>query len=127
MLVTTATVGVYARKARSLSSASTTNSVPPPSWALLPVDARSAPTAYDGSAPTAVNATASIDEVVLLPCVPVTASTIRPIMTDTTAADRGHNRSPCSRAATTSGLDSSIAVDTTTVSAPLTWSARWPT
>jgi hypothetical protein len=71
-LVTTATSGVYSSNEPSLSSASATNDVPLPWWALVPASPRSPPTANDGSNPQCCNATMSIDVVVVLPAVPVT-------------------------------------------------------
>ena len=85
------------------------------------------PIAYDGSASQASSAVASIDVVVVLPCVPVTTTAVRSSITDCTAAERGHSRSPRSLARTTSGLSSWTAVDTTTVSAPSTCAASCPT
>ena len=70
---TIATSGAYLWKLRSLSSASATKISPLPWWALEPGASRSPPMAYDGSRPSAHSATASIEVVVVLPCVPATA------------------------------------------------------
>ena len=94
-----------------------------PSWAFEPDSFRLPPIAYDGSAAQCCSATVSIEVVVVLPCVPATASVRRPTITEASAAARGRIGIPAARAATTSGLVSRIAVDTTTVSASATCSA----
>ncbi len=73
--------------------------------------------ANEGSAPQCCSATVSSDVVVVLPWVPATATTRRPCITDSRAAERGSRRSPRRSASTTSGLESRTAVETTTVSA----------
>ncbi len=125
-LVTTASSGRYARNERSLSSASATKMSPVPSCAFAPDSFRLPPMANDGSAPQCCSATVSIEVVVVLPWVPETATARRPAITDASAAARGRMRSPNRRASVISGLSSRIAVDTTTVSAHLTWGASWP-
>ncbi len=61
--------------------------------------------------------------VVVLPCVPATASTRDPAMTEASPAERGSNRRSRRRASATSGLSSRAAVVTTTVSASPRWAA----
>ena len=82
-----------------------------------PVSLSSPPIAKDGSAPQCCSATVSSEVVVVLPWVPATATTRRPCITDSSAAERGSSRSPRRRASTTSGLSSRTAVETTSVSA----------
>jgi hypothetical protein len=94
---------------------------------LEPDSLSSPPIAKDGSAAQCWSATVSSEVVVVLPCVPATATTRRPCMTDSSAADRGSSRSPRAVASTTSGLSSRTAVETTTVSASATWEAACPT
>src|SRR5690242_21510787 len=122
-----APAGVYARIAPSLSSPSAMKRSPSPADALRPEALRVDPMAYDGSASHPISAVASIEVVVVLPCVPVTTTAVRPSITDCTAADLGHKRRPRSIALTTSGLSSFTAVDTTTVSTPSTCDGSWPT
>ena len=83
--------------------------------------------ANDGSAAQCCSATVSSEVVVVLPCVPATATTWRPRITASSAADRGSSRSPSRSASTTSGLSARTAVETTRVSTSRTWSAAWPT
>ena len=73
-LVTMPAKAGSARNAPSLSSASATKSLPVPRWALLPLSLSSLPIANDGSAPQCCSATVSIEVVVVLPCVPATAT-----------------------------------------------------
>ena len=79
--------------------------------------------AKDGSAPQCCRATVSSEVVVVLPWVPATATTTRPCITDSRAAERGSRRSPRRAASTTSGLVSRTAVEMTTVSASPTLDA----
>jgi hypothetical protein len=85
---------------------------------LVPSPATSAPIANDGSAPAAARAQVSIAVVVVLPCVPATATVSRPSITERSPADRGQTRSPRRCASTISGLSSRTAVDAMTVSTP---------
>ena len=82
--------------------------------------------ANDGSAPQCWIATVSSEVVVVLPWVPATATARRPTITEASAPARCTTASPRRRASTSSGLDSRIAVDTTTVSTSPTFSARCP-
>ena len=113
-----AAAGANMRNEPSLSSASATNSSPLPSSAPRPVSARTPPITYDGSAPSSRSTVVSMEVVVVLPCVPATATVRLPSMTEASAAARCSTRSPCCRAAASSGLSGRIAVDTTRVSAP---------
>ncbi len=67
-----------------------------------------------------------MDVVVVLPWVPAMATAVRPAITEARAAARGMIRSPCLSASPSSGLESRIAVETTTVSTSLMWEAAWP-
>ena len=67
-----------------------------------------------------------IDVVVVLPCVPVTAMTRRPAISEASAAARCSTRRPRRLASASSGLLSLMALDTTTVSASPSCPAAWP-
>ncbi len=109
MLVTTATLGVYSSSEPSLSSASATKQSPLPWWALVPASPISPPTANDGSRPQCCSATINIDVVVVLPCVPVTISVVRPSISLASTAGRRITGMPRRRASTSSGLVFGIA------------------
>src|SRR5690349_11152391 len=117
MLVTTATSGRNWRNDQSYSSASTTMSGPLPGAALTPVAATTAPTAYDGSAPSARNAVTSMPLVVDLPWLPATATLRRASASNPSSAARLTTGRPASRAATISGLAADAAAVITTRSA----------
>ena len=117
MFVTTATSGSKTMNEPSLSSVSATKTSPLPWWALAPLVTRLPPTAKDGSSPQCCSATVSMDVVVVLPCVPATATLRYPRIRATSATVRGSTRKPRARASTSSGFDSGTAEDTTTVSA----------
>jgi len=117
MLVTTAISGRNSRNEPSDSSLSATNQGPSPLRALLPVSMRSPPTATLGSSPAASSTRATIAVVVVLPCVPAMAMPRRPSINWASSAPRCTIGTSCSRAATTSGFASPIAVLTTTVPA----------
>ena len=128
--MTTAIDGAYFRKEPSDSSASATNQASSsvrPSRALVPRAAMRAPTAKDGSAPAASSITAIIELVVVLPWVPATAIVRWTPMAAARASERCRTRSPRARAAASSGLDSRMAVEITTVSACSMFSAAWGT
>ena len=61
----------------------------------------------------------------VLPCVPATAITRRPAMTDASAAARCTTRIPRRVASASSGLSGRMALDTTSVSPAPRW-PRWP-
>ena len=125
-LVTTAIVGLKCRNEPSDSSLSVTNQVPAPARALLPVSMRIPPTATVGSRPASSKMAASIAVVVVLPCVPPTATSLYPCASSASIAPRVTIVSRCSSAATNSGLSAAIAEETTTVSAAPRFSARCP-
>ena len=80
-----------------------------------------------GSSPSASKVLASMDDVVVLPCVPATASVSSPSPRRASILARCQMRSPRSCAAISSGLFGRMAVDTTTVGSPSgTFSAAWP-
>ena len=122
-----AATGARCRKAPSLSSASTTKTSPVPRWAFDPDSLSSLPIANDGSTPQCCRATVSIDVVVVLPCVPATATPRLPAMTAASASARLSSRIPLSRAAARSTLASGMAVETMRVSMPATRAASCPT
>ncbi len=128
MLVTIATVGLRCRNEPSDSSASVTNHGPLPARALLPVSTRTPPTATVGSSPARSKIVASMPVVVVLPCVPATATSRCPRVSSASISPRVTIRTLRARAAAYSGLSRAIADETTTVpaSAPR-FSARWPT
>ena len=66
-------------------------------------DGRSAPTKADGSAPAATSAWTSQPAVVLLPCVPATATSVRPTAASATTCCHGSTGIPAARAAASSG------------------------
>src|SRR5215471_7690397 len=115
------------RNEPSLSSASATKSGPPPSAAPDPVAARMPPMTYPGSAPVSRSTVVIIDVVVVLPCVPVTAMTRRPNISEASAPARCSTRMPRRLASASSGFPARIALDTTSVSASPRWPALWPT
>src|SRR5580700_8164987 len=125
-----ATSGDSTRNDPSLSSASATKSVPAPSSAPSPVSVSTPPMTYPGSASHSRSTVVSMDVVVVFPCVPATAITRRPAMTEARAAARCSTRMPRRVASASSGLSARIALDTTSVS-PAPRSARlsgaWPT
>jgi len=124
--VTTAIVGFSCRNEPSDSSLSVTNHAPPPARAFEPVSTRTPPTATVGSRPAVSKIVASIAVVVVLPCVPATATSLWPFASSASIAPRVITLSLRSIAATNSGLSCAIADETTTVVAPPTFSARWP-
>src|SRR5580700_9843349 len=111
-----ATSGDSSRNDPSLSSASATKSRPAPSSAPSPVSVRIPPMTYPGSAPQSRSTVVSMDVVVVLPCVPATAITRRPAMTEASAAARCMTRRPRRVASASSGLSARIALDRTRVS-----------
>ena len=79
-----------------------------------------------GSAPAAMSAAAAIELVVVLPCVPATATVSRSPASSASMRARGHTGIPRRRASTSSGLVSGIAVETTTTSGSPRLAASWP-
>ena len=111
----------------SLSSASTTSHSPSPHAAPLPNSVMSPPMMNDGRRPASTRTSASIEDVVVLPWVPATATVRRVAVMAASTSARRSTGIPTSLAATTSGLPAGIAVDTATSSAPRRWDASWPT
>ncbi len=93
----------------------------------MPSCETSAPQANDGSAPASTRATTSIAVVVVLPLAPATATPRAPASRAARAWERCSTGRPAARAATSSGLSSRTAEETTTVSTPSRWAASWPT
>src|SRR5689334_10020472 len=107
---------------RSDSSASTTSHSPVPQPAFAPVERTSPPTRYDGSRPAPRRACTSMLAVVVLPCVPVTASVgFRRVSSPSRSARCS------SRAVPRSGLSGGIADEYTTSAPAGTFAASWPT
>ena len=77
-----------ARKVPSLSSASTTSGPAPPHEALAPSPSIAAPTTNPGSRPAPASTVVSRADVVVLPCVPATATVVRPAHSAARAAAR---------------------------------------
>ena len=77
----------------------------------------------DASMPPPRSAAQVIAVVVLLPCVPATATTRLPRASSRQASSRFHTGIPLARAAATSGFASPYALDRTTTSAPATFAA----
>ena len=114
------------RKERSDSSASATRAEPLPRWAPVPRARTIPPMAKEGSAPASVRASASMPEVVVLPCAPATATKSKPRAARASAWDRWMTSWPRRRASASSGLVSLIAVETTTVLRSGTFAASCP-
>ncbi len=100
----------------SLSSASTTSHSPESNTALVPTSLRSPPIRKLGCQPAARRMRASIEDVVVLPWLPATATVVRVATMARRASARRNTGIPRSRAATTSGLLSGMAVEITTAS-----------
>ena len=118
-LVTTATSGRSSRKLASLSSASATTHSPSPQPAFAappsaPSPGTSPPTKKAGSAPSARIAQTTIAAVVVLPWVPATAIRRFSAQSRASSSPRCIDSRPRSRASSSSGLSSAIAVETTT-------------
>ena len=80
-----------------------------------------------GSIPPASSSAATIDVVVVLPWVPAIATQLFSRISSASISARRTTGMRCARAAISSGLSRLIAVDTTTTSAPATFSALCPT
>ena len=79
-----------------------------------------------GSRPPSARTLATRLVVVVLPCVPAMAMPCLRRISSASIRARGTTGILRSRAATTSGLSALTAVETTTASAPATFSAAWP-
>ena len=126
ILVTTASTGCRYRNEASDSSASTTMNSPAPSRALEPAASSRPPITKVGSSPPSASTLATRLVVVVLPCVPATAMPCRSRISSASISARGTTGIFFARAATTSGLSSLTALDTTTASAPAMCSSAWP-
>jgi hypothetical protein len=80
-----------------------------------------------GSSPPASSSVATSEVVVVLPCVPAMATQLLKRISSASISARRTTGRRFSRAMASSGLSRLIAVETTTSSAPSTFSARWPT
>ncbi|MEY9879199.1 hypothetical protein ABIA43_000733 [Bradyrhizobium sp. USDA 328] len=80
-----------------------------------------------GSSPPASSSVATIVVVVVLPWVPAMATQLFSRISSANISARRTTGMRLSRAAINSGLSRLIAEDTTTTSAPSTFSALWPT
>ena len=81
----------------------------------------------DGCRPASTSTRASIDEVVVLPWVPATATVRRVAVMAASMSARLYRAMPRSAAACSSGLVAGMAVEKVTASTAPTLSARWPT
>ncbi len=111
------------RKVPSLSSASTMNQGAEPQAAPEPRPPTSPPMMKEGSPYAEAAITASMDDVVVLPCVPATATVRRRAQIADRISARASTRAPLRPTSTTSGLSSGIAVDRATMVAEPTLSA----
>ena len=100
--------------------------LPAPQPAFEPVERTAPPTRYAGSMPQPRSACTSMLDVVVLPCVPVTAIVGRRRVSSPSSAARCSSRWPRSRATTRSGLSGGIAVETTSSAPAGTFAASWP-
>ena len=124
--VTTAMSRPSARNERSDSSASITAHSPAPHAALVPAARSSPPIRNAGSRPDSSSASAAIEALVVLPCVPPTAIVRFIRDSSPSRSPRWRTVAPASRAAASSGLSSGIAVETTTSAPSGRLAASWP-
>ena len=110
-----APVGLYARKEPSDSSASATNIVPVPLWALVPAVFIVPPIAKEGSKPADCSATVSIAVVVVFPWVPAIAIDVDSDINQASAVARAIIGRPFALAASNSALLSFIAEEIITI------------
>ena len=92
---------------------------PRPRWRRRLAAPRSAPIRKPGSSPHSRRQWPTIAAVVVLPCVPVTAISLRSAQTSPSSAPRWMTGTPSSRAAASSGASVGIAVETTSSDARL--------
>src|SRR5436190_7124504 len=111
MFVTSAAWGARCKKVPSLSSASTTSHSPSPYAALVPTSLTSPPTTKLGDQPAARKINASIDEHVVLPCDPATATVRRVAAIAASAPERCSTSTPRSSAALHSTFERGTAVE----------------
>ncbi len=122
--VTTAQVGNNRRNEPSLSSASATSRLPLPSLAELPNISSLPPITIVGSSPQRDITWAIIEVVEVLPCEPATATAYFIRINSPSISARGMTGTRRRCASAISGFSASIAVLTTTTSAPAT-AAAW--
>ena len=79
-----------------------------------------------GSSPPASSSAATIEVVVVLPCVPAIATQLFSRISSASISARRTTASRRARAAISSGLSRLMAEETTTTSAPSRFSALWP-
>ena len=126
MLVMTAIVGESFRKEPSLSSASATMTSPSPSLALLPIDESFPPMTMVGSSPPWARIVETMEVVVVLPCMPETATENFILRSSASISARGMTGMLRRWASRTSGLSALTAVEVTTTSAVSRLDSRWP-
>src|SRR5512134_1903099 len=114
MLVTTATVGDSFRNEPSLSSASATRNSPWPSFALDPRLFSFPPTTAVGPQPAVASTVATIEVVVVFPCVPAIAMPYFMRISSASISARGITGIFRRCASRTSGLSARTAEETTT-------------
>ena len=110
----------------SFSSASTTNHSPESHIAPVPISLTSPPMMNDGLRPASTSARASIELVVVLPCVPATAMVRRLEAMAGRISPRLTTGTPRSSAARTSGLLSRMADEMATRAASPMLAGSWP-
>ncbi len=79
-----------------------------------------------GSRPAASSTAATSEVVVVLPCVPAQATDHLSRISSPSISARCTTGTPRARAAASSGLSASMAVETTTMAAPSIFSGAWP-
>ena len=126
MLVTTDKIGDSFKNERSLSSASATRYCDFPRRAFEPIASTRPPTTTVGSSPPAASTAATIDVVVVLPCIPAIAMPYFSRINSASISARWITGMCSSCARATSGFSAEIAELVTTTSAPLTFSAPCP-
>ena len=114
-------------KDASLSSASATRYSPAPRRAFDAALFSRPPMTNVGSSPPSASTLATRLVVVVLPCVPATAIEYRKRISSPSISARFTTGMRCASAWATSGFSVLIALETTTTSAPATFSARCPT
>ena len=127
MLVTMQTVERSLVKVPSDSSASTTIQLPSPRLALEPYALITPPLMTVGSSPTPSSSAATMEVVVVLPCVPAMATVHFRQISSASISARRTTGMPSARAASTSGLPDLMADEITSAPAPSICSALWPT
>ena len=124
--VTTDKIGDNLKNERSLSSASATRYWLCPSRAFDPIASTRPPTTTVGSKPPAVSTDATIDVVVVFPCIPAIAMPYFSRISSASISARWITGIFRARASVTSGLFSWTAELTTTTLAPTTFAAACP-